>query len=406
MVRLNEATFCPGQLAVLTAIAKRFSPIVQVQGTGGGKSLSFMLPAYCAPDGITLVVVPLVALREDLQRRCTEAGIRSFVYRAREPTDSDVSIVFVTPETLTTKSFQTYLARLQQNRSLDRIVVDECHLVLDVLYSAPNKKARFREGFVQVGSILEQAGVQLIFLTATLPVRDQTNFYRAMNLQPGHVELFRQPTTRAALYYQVRMFDGADPPLAGSRRAGPGGVPGAGSFSSEEDVRLDLVSRVVSSLLRKYARGKVIVYCGTVARTKAVGEQLGCSTYYNGVGSDGQKARVLEDWVSRASRSRVIAATNALGVGLDVPDIRAVVHADAPYRLNDFAQENGRAGRDGALADSIVICRRIVRNERSELWAQAPLVEMSGQKTIMKYNTWCFSMECIYKKNFFPHSYN
>ncbi|KAI1463758.1 P-loop containing nucleoside triphosphate hydrolase protein [Daldinia caldariorum] len=386
MTHDDDAAFRPGQFEVLQAIVQGHSPIVQVQGTGGGKSLSFMLPAYCAPDGITLVVMPLVALRKDMQRRCQVAGIRTFVYRASAPTDSDVSIVFVTPETLTSKSFQTYLARLQQSRSLDRIVVDECHMVLDVLYAARNKKTRFREGFVEIGGILEQTGVQLVFLTATLPLQDETNFYRAMKLRPYEVELFRRPTTRANLRYHVRMFD----PSAGpSSRA-------AGSSPSEEEIRRALVAEVVVELLATYERGKVIVYCGTVGRTKAVGEQLGCSMYYSGVGSDEQKARIVEDWITGALGSRVIAATNALGAGLDVPDIRAVVHADAPYRLSDFAQESGRAGRDGAPADSIVLCRRIVRDEGSNARAQAPpkglgIGTIFSWSELVSYSCWCLS---------------
>jgi superfamily II DNA helicase RecQ len=83
-----------------------------------------MLPAFCSPDGVTIVVVLLVALRGK------ESRIESWVWRSGEANWA-VSIVFVTPESAVTKGFQTFVNRLLGRQQLDRVVVDECHTVLD-----------------------------------------------------------------------------------------------------------------------------------------------------------------------------------------------------------------------------------------------------------------------------------
>lgn len=79
MLNSTDASFRPGQERVLQAIHRGYSPILQIVGTGGGKSLSFMLLVYCGGDGVTIVVVPLVALRDDIVRRCEEANIQSYI---------------------------------------------------------------------------------------------------------------------------------------------------------------------------------------------------------------------------------------------------------------------------------------------------------------------------------------
>ena len=74
-----EAEFRGLQEPAIQAIMQGESPVIQITGTGGGKSLSFMLPAYCVPGGVTVVVAPLVALQEDLHRRCEEIQIDSVI---------------------------------------------------------------------------------------------------------------------------------------------------------------------------------------------------------------------------------------------------------------------------------------------------------------------------------------
>src|SRR5690606_14673980 len=150
------------------------TPVVQVAGTGVGKSMSFMLPAYCSPDGVTVVVVPLVALREDLHRRCKRAGIDAHVWHSQGP-NRGASIVFVTPESAVTKGFQGFVNRLQARGVLDRVVVDECHAVLD-------SDRSFRPQMGELGNAVRGFGVQAVFLTATLAPGDVADFYKRTSL--------------------------------------------------------------------------------------------------------------------------------------------------------------------------------------------------------------------------------
>ena len=90
----------------------------------------FMLPAFVAPGGCTVVVVPLISLRADLMQRCQQLRIQYVSWESRRPPDEAV-IVLVTPESSEDPDFHTFLNRQRWMRRLDRIMVDECHIILN-----------------------------------------------------------------------------------------------------------------------------------------------------------------------------------------------------------------------------------------------------------------------------------
>jgi superfamily II DNA helicase RecQ len=96
----------------MRAIMARESPVVAVMGTGGGKSLLFMLPAFCSDGGVSVVVVPLIALRQDMQKRCQQMGIVCREWNSRQPADA-ARVVLVTPESAVSEGFRTFLNRMR-----------------------------------------------------------------------------------------------------------------------------------------------------------------------------------------------------------------------------------------------------------------------------------------------------
>jgi hypothetical protein len=126
----KEVSFRSVQGEVMEAIQKGESPIVAVMPTGAGKSVSFQLPAWVEPGGVTIVVVPLKALRADMMHRCEQIGIKCAVWDGRSQPDG-ASIVLVTPEKATSEEFGTFINRIRQTKRLDRIVIDECHVILN-----------------------------------------------------------------------------------------------------------------------------------------------------------------------------------------------------------------------------------------------------------------------------------
>jgi superfamily II DNA helicase RecQ len=98
--------------------------------TSSGKSMLFMAPTFTTPGGTTVVVVPLVALQANMAQRCQQLGISCVVWESRRPPNA-ASIVLVTPESAVSPDFQMFLNRLRWMRWLDRIVINECHVVLN-----------------------------------------------------------------------------------------------------------------------------------------------------------------------------------------------------------------------------------------------------------------------------------
>jgi superfamily II DNA helicase RecQ len=167
---------------------------------------------------------------------------------------------------------------------LDRIVIDECHIVLNCRYD-------FRKEMQKLGK-LASAETQMVMLTATLPPSEEDELFRRMYVEREQVELIRAATARTNVAYRVVMV---------------------GKAAKKKEVE-EMVVRTVRQKLRKHKKGKVVVYGNSVPKVKELAQALGCHAYHHkGVG----KASMLEDFA--AGKQRVIVATSALGMGVGIP---------------------------------------------------------------------------------------
>lgn len=128
-----------------------------------------MLPVWVSRGGITVVVLLLILLRWDIQRRCQELGILYAAWDRQWPPDS-ASIILVTPESVPSDVFQRFMDRQRTLKRLDRIVIDECYMVL-------SQEPEFRLLIKELGQ-LRSAQTQIICLTATLPPSVEPEFCR------------------------------------------------------------------------------------------------------------------------------------------------------------------------------------------------------------------------------------
>lgn len=315
----EQAVFRSVQQPAIRAIMQHKSPVVAIMGTGAGKSVLFMLPASVS-SGVTIVVVPLVALRFDMKERCDQLGIVSAEWDSQRPHEG-AQIMFVTPEAAVGEAFGHYINRQRVMGRLDRIVVDECHVVLDSFTG-------FRSRMLAMRGLL-RAEAQMVYLTATLRPSEEQQFIDIMGLpSKEQCQWFRGKTTRKNIQYRIHAYDRED----------------------EQQAIMDLVEALKS----KYPLpGQIIVYCGTVARTVQMAEVLGAICYHRAVGSIEEKKAIVRQLTS--GQEQVFTATNALGLGVDAPTIRAVIHIGAIRKMRHYAQESGRVGRDRQASKAIII---------------------------------------------------
>ncbi|KDN64750.1 hypothetical protein CSUB01_11123 [Colletotrichum sublineola] len=317
------ATFRGNQAQAVQAIIEGHSPVVQIMGTGGGKSVSFMLPAFCSPDGVTIVVTPLVSLRTDLDVRCAKAGISSSAWSSRKAPQT-AAIIFVTPESVVSKGFRDFVSRLQARQALDRVVINKCYVVLE-------GSATFRPKLQEIGAAVREFRVQTVCLTATLAPGDEAAFFYSMRFDPRRVLTFRSRTTQKNIWCSVVEAQGH----------------GKGGEDAVEAKVCEVAVAWFEKVLWEKATGKAIIYADSIERLERLGEKLGCPTFFSSVDSTEGKAARLETWRQSSGSEGVIVATNALGLGIDVPDVRVVFHAGMPRMLRHFrkGERHGWAGR-------------------------------------------------------------
>jgi superfamily II DNA helicase RecQ len=309
----TNASFRGNQEPVITAILNGTPNILQIAGTGVGKSLSFMLPASSTTNfGTSIIIVPLKALQHDLEIRCSKHGIIAKIWNEND-CYNDENIFFVTPESASKPKFLDFINWLKMRHQLDHIFIDECHLLL-------SNSVDFRKHMDNLKIALRLANVQLIMLTATLPKKKEAELFERLDIN-DHVKIFRDTTVRKNIRYQVT-----------------------------EAHRHNFVS-VLKDIISKIDDGRCIIY----ARTLKLGEQLSGELMLDHYHSRADnKFEKFNNWAASKCNPTIL-ATSALGCGLDIPDIKYVIHVGSPGSLCDFAQESGRAGRDGRKSISILI---------------------------------------------------
>lgn len=305
-------------LAVIGADAR--TPLVIVQPTGAGKSVLFMLPSVLREAGKTIVVLPYVALIQDIVRRCQESHTRLKVavwegatYK-RSLDLASANLVLVGTKSATNDSFQQWVQQLELAGRLDRIVIDECHLAITATYRPEMQELKRLRNF----------SVPTILLTATLPPYMQRSLEETLILEkPLYL---RTATYRTNISYMV--FE----------------VPAPQSM-------IEIVEKLRQEKVHFGPGDKAIIFCRTKESVIGFQQYLKCGIYISDM-SPKERRLAFDSWAY--GNENVIAATTALGAGIDIPSVRLVIHYEEPYTATGFAQESGRAGRDGLPAKSMV----------------------------------------------------
>lgn len=314
--------FRPGQKAAAYALLSG-RDLLCVLPTGAGKSLCWQLPAV-VHGGLTVVVSPLIALMRDQVHHLARLGVHAVTLNSlMSPADYEASltalragtadILFLSPERLRNPA----LAALFASRPPWLVVVDEAHCIVQW-------GGEFRPAYADIGDFIAALPCRPVVcaMTATADRRMQQAIAESLMLvRHKQVTL---PMVRPNLIYEVR-------------------------------TTLDRTGEILRLCREEPAR--TVVFCRSRARAEALAGLLkrqGVQADYYHAGRTREEREAIEHRYM-AGTITVLAATSAFGMGIDIPDVRRVVHDFLPDTLIDYVQQAGRAGRDGQAARCILL---------------------------------------------------
>ena len=317
-------SFRPKQEDVIRGIVSG-SDVLAVLPTGAGKSLCFQLPAL-AMDGTTIVISPLISLMKDQVDNARKKGINALYINSDLSTaesretyatlmSGSVKLLYIAPERFAVQKFRDMLPLIK----IASIIVDEAHTV-DWGYD-------FRPSYLKIAEYLKNfTTAPRAAFTASATIETQEDIIKRFGLR--NPQRIRASFNRPNLHYSVITKFGE-------------GMGDAYNWIKENNAQ----------------RSRGIIYRFTRAKTEQTSELLTrsgikCLPYHAGldpeVKQENQDAFVRGDVLC-------ICATIAFGMGIDVPDIRYVLHADLPKTMEGFYQETGRAGRDGKQSECVLL---------------------------------------------------
>ena len=314
--------FRPGQAEIVDAVSRGENTLA-IMPTGGGKSLCYQLPALLR-EGVTVVISPLIALMRDQVRGLQAAGVNAGALTSgntQEETDAvfealaqgALKLLYMAPERLASGG----TLNLLRNAGVTLIAVDAAHCVSQWGHDV-------RPDYLRIGELRRALNVPLAAFTATADEETRVEIIQ---------KLFDDATPRSFLHG----FDRPNIHLA---------------FAAKDIPRTQILNFAAA---RKGQSG--IVYSATRARTETLAKALQDAghpaVHYHG-GMDADDRREVERKFQQED-GLIVVATVAFGMGVDKPDIRWVAHSDLPKSIESYYQEIGRAGRDGAPADTLTL---------------------------------------------------
>lgn len=290
--------------------------------TGGGKSLCYQVPAL-AKEGICLVISPLIALMKDQVENLQRRHIPSIaVFSGMSRNEVDIALdnciygrfklLYLSPERLTSELVRTRLRRM----NISLVAVDEAHCISQWGYD-------FRPSYLKIAEVREYfPRIPVLALTATATPAVKEDIQQKLNFRSPSV--FQDSFARKNLSFIVLY----------------------------EENKLQRLLNIAKKI-----GGSGIVYVRSRKKTKEVADflnrnDIAADYYHAGLDTPARNAR-QENWIRE--KFRVMAATNAFGMGIDKPNVRFVVHLDLPDSLEAYYQEAGRAGRDGLRSYAVMI---------------------------------------------------
>ena len=295
--------------------------VLGILPTGGGKSITFQVPALMR-EGMALVVTPLIALMKDQVSKLRERGIKALAIHAgmsRHEVETalnnaaygDFKFLYVSPERLASDMFKAWVREF----NVSFIVVDEAHCISQWGYD-------FRPDYLQIALLRDMVDAPVIALTATATpavagdIMDKLSFREPLMVKSG----FERPN----LSYICRETVDKRGEILRCCMDCPGtGIVYVRSRRNTEDI---------SAFLRA--------------------EGISADFYHAGLGT-AERSRKQDAWIKGAIR--VMVCTNAFGMGIDKPDVRFVLHFGLPESIESYFQEAGRAGRDGKKSKALLL---------------------------------------------------